>query len=79
MRSFVHQIIPAILGSASVAIAAESSSHSGLSPLTIAFLSFFGLVIVFQLIPGILLFISALKGVFGKRAARTETESDRPV
>lgn len=79
MRTLIHQIIPAILGSATAAVAAESASGSGTSPLTIIFLAFFGLVVAFQLIPGVILFISALKGVFGKRAAHTEAETNKPT
>lgn len=78
MRTLSSQIVPALLGSATVAAAAENTSSSGTSPLTILFLAFFALVIAFQLIPGVILFISALKGVFGKRVAHHEAETNKP-
>jgi hypothetical protein len=72
MRTFT------ILGSATAAVAAESTSGSGTSPLVILFLAFFALVVASQLIPGVILFVAALKGVFGKRVAHPEAETDKP-
>lgn len=77
MRTLTRQIVPAILGSATAAFAAENTSSSGTSPLTVLFLAFFALVVAFQLIPGVILFISALKGVFGKRTAPREAETHK--
>jgi hypothetical protein len=56
------------------ALAASSSEVKGTSILIILFLGFAALIIVFQFIPGLVLFVSMLKGLFThspKKAAET--------
>ena len=55
--------------SASTTFAANSANAvegSGFGLVTLAFLGFFALIIATQLIPGLTLFISGAKGIFGK-------------
>ncbi len=56
----------ALVGIASQALAASGGKTEGSSLLVILFLTFGALIVVFQLIPGVLLFVSMIKGLFGK-------------
>ncbi len=56
----------AFMGIASQALAAAGGKGEGSSILIILFLTFGALIIVFQLIPGVVLFVSMIKGLFGK-------------
>jgi hypothetical protein len=59
--------IIAVLGATtSLALAGESVEATGTSLLVFLFLGFGALIIVCQLIPGVLLFCSMLKGLFAK-------------
>jgi hypothetical protein len=59
--------IIAVLGTTtSLALAGESAEATGTSLLVFLFLGFGALIIVCQLIPGVLLFCSMLKGLFAK-------------
>lgn len=80
MRHVLQQIVPAFLGSATVAVAADGATTGGTSPLTIFFLVFFALIVAFQLVPGIMLFISVLRGVFSssRKRAVASGEDDKP-
>jgi hypothetical protein len=55
-----------IAASASTAFASGSAVGSGFGLMTLAFLGFFALIIATQLLPGLALFISGAKGIFGK-------------
>jgi len=46
------------------ALAADGSAAKGSSLLLILFLGFAALIVVFQFIPGLVLFFSMLKGIF---------------
>ena len=52
--------------SASTAFASASAEGSGFGFVTLAFLGFFALIIATQLLPGLTLFITGAKGIFGK-------------
>jgi len=52
--------------SASTAFASGAAEGSGFGLVTIAFLGFFALIIATQLLPGLTLFISGAKSIFGK-------------
>jgi hypothetical protein len=52
--------------SASTAFASTSAEGSGFGFVTLAFLGFFALIIATQLLPGLALFLSGAKGIFGK-------------
>jgi hypothetical protein len=56
--------VAALMGSATSVFAAPGGDNSGGGILLTAFLIFGALIIVFQLIPGIILFVSMLKGLF---------------
>jgi hypothetical protein len=56
----------ALIGIASRALAATGGKAEGSGVLIILFLAFGALIIVFQLIPGVVLFVSMVKGLFGK-------------
>ena len=55
-----------IAASASTAFASGAAEGSGFGLVTIAFLGFFALIIATQLLPGLALFLSGAKGIFGK-------------
>jgi len=65
----------ATLGWVTPAIAASDGIVKGSSILLILFLGFFALIIVFQFIPGLVLFFSMLKGLF-KAAPEKEHATD---
>ena len=56
--------ITALVASVTPALAAGGGGTEGISLLTALFLGFGALVIVFQLIPGLVLFAAMLKGLF---------------
>ena len=62
------------LASVTPAIAADGAVVKGSSFLLFLFLGFAALIIVFQFIPGLVLFATMLKGLFS-RASKKETES----
>jgi hypothetical protein len=73
MRTLMRTII-VTLASVAPALAAEGSLVKGSSILIILFLGFASLIIVFQFIPGLVLFVSMLKGLFTRspnKAAET--------
>lgn len=73
MRTLMRAVI-ITLASVAPALAAESSDVKGTSILLILFLGFAALIIVFQFIPGLVLFVSMLKGLFA-RAPKKATET----
>ena len=54
----------ALIGSASSVFAAQSGDYAGSGILLTAFLTFGALILVFQLIPGMILFFTMMKGLF---------------
>jgi hypothetical protein len=65
MRNKILIAVVAFIASASIAQAAAiTGSGSGLSPLMILLIGFGATIIVLQLIPGLFLLTSMLKGVF---------------
>jgi hypothetical protein len=68
-----------ILASVTTALAANGSVVKGSSILLILFLGFAALIIVFQFIPGLVLFATLLKSLFtGAPKKATETSSAKP-
>lgn len=65
-----------ILATAAPALAASGAESEGNGFLVTLFLAFGALILVCQLIPGVLLFASMLKGIFGRPAAE-ERETNR--
>jgi hypothetical protein len=69
--------ILALFGWVLPALAATGNVEKSSSILLILFLGFFALIIVFQFVPGLILFFSMLKGIFttaSKRAATTRNK-----
>ena len=62
-----------ILTSASTAFASSASEGSGTSLVTIAFLGFFALIVATQLIPGLALFVTGARSIFGKDSKHAGT------
>lgn len=58
-----------LLATCPAAFAASGAETEGNALLVTAFLAFGALIIVFQLIPGLALFVSMLKGLFTRPAA----------
>lgn len=75
--------LTAILALSSPALAASSADSEGNGLLVTLFLGFGALIIVFQLLPGLILFGSMLKGLFTKQAKETpamgSNSTDRTV
>jgi hypothetical protein len=71
MKNILKSALVVLLGSSTTALAAGSAETGGLSWMVILFLVFGGLILVFQLIPGFLLFLSMLKGFFSASSKDT--------
>jgi chromate transport protein ChrA len=68
-----------LLASVTTALAANSTVVKGSTFLLILFLGFAALIIVFQFIPGLVLFATMLKGLFSRAPKKeTETLSEKP-
>ncbi len=62
------------LASVAPAFAASGGEGRGISILLILFLGFAALIIVFQFIPGLVLFVTMIKGLF-TRAPKNDSET----
>jgi len=71
MRTLMRTVI-VTLASVAPALAANGSEVKGISILLILFLGFAALIIVFQFIPGLVLFVSMLKGLFTQSQKKSE-------
>ena len=67
-----------ILAATTSALAASGAETEGNGFLVTLFLAFGALIIAFQLVPGVLLFASMIKGLFSRPAAE-ESETNRSV
>ncbi len=70
MKNSLQSTIILLIASASPALASNGADSSGFSIMTILFLCFFGLIIATQLLPGLFLFITGIKSLFGKRSSQ---------
>jgi hypothetical protein len=78
MGTLMRTVIVIILASATTAHAADGSVVKGSAFLIILFLGFAALIIVFQFIPGLVLFATMLKSLFSRAPKKaTETLSDK--
>ena len=78
MGTFMRTVI-VILASVTTALAANGSEMKGSTFLLIFFLGFAALIIVFQFIPGLVLFVTMLKGLFTRAPKKAaETLSEKP-
>ncbi|RNC72735.1 MAG: hypothetical protein ED859_01880 [Desulfuromonadales bacterium] len=75
MKTMIYALL-AILASSTTVLAAGSAESEGNGFLVTLFLAFGALIIVFQLVPGLLLFGSMVKGLFIK-PAQGKAKSDR--
>ncbi len=66
MKKSLLSNITLLLASASSAFASNGAENTGLGLMTILFLGFFGLIVATQLLPGLLLFITGTRSLFGK-------------
>jgi len=76
MRTLMRALL-VTLASVAPALAADGSEMKGSTLLLILFLGFAALIIVFQFIPGLVLFVTMLKGLFTrepKKAAESVSE-----
>jgi hypothetical protein len=64
-----------VVGSASVAYAANAQSGEGAGILTYFFIGFFALIVVSQLVPAMILFVGMVKGLF-TRQGKTSVHND---
>jgi len=71
MRTLIRALIVTLV-SVAPALAANGSEVNGSSFLLILFLGFVALIIVFQFIPGLVLFASILRGLFTRIPKKAE-------
>lgn len=72
MKNLSNLLCFACLAAATPVLAADTPESSGFSPMVLAFFAFFGLILVMQLVPGVVLLFSMLKELLTsdkKRAA----------
>ena len=70
MKSFRNLVLAALLCSSSVAFASGGSGDGEGRLLVFVFLGFGALIIAFQMIPGLILFVSMIKEVFSRSARK---------
>jgi hypothetical protein len=67
MKTSLTSTITLIIASASTALASDGSAGAGISIMTLLFLGFFGLIVATQVLPGLFLFFTGTRSLFGKR------------
>ena len=81
MKNIFKIIFILLLFCSSTALAAGATGAKSMSLLTILFLAFGAVIIVFQAIPGLILFFSMIKGLFstapGKLGPASRDKSER--
>lgn len=70
MRNLTRHLLAAFFSSATAAFAAEGAAESGMSPLVVAFIAFFALILAFQSIPALMMLTSVLRDLFTQAAHR---------
>lgn len=75
MKTSLTSTITLLIASTSSAFASNGSDSAGLSIMTILFLGFFGLIVATQVLPGLFLFLTGTKSLFGK--SNSEVPSKR--
>lgn len=71
----MKMLITMMAGSASAAFAAVETQGEGMGVLAYAFIGFFALIVVVQLVPAMMLFVGLVKGLFS-RQAKTAVKTD---
>ncbi len=77
MKSTVKNTLLVFIGSISTAFAANGMENTEHSILLYLFLGFGALIIVFQAIPGLLLFVSMIKGLCTSKQTIEAKKSDK--
>ena len=67
----MRMLITMMAGSTSAAYAATSVQGEGMGILAYAFIGFFALIIVSQLVPATILFIGMVRGLFSAREKKS--------
>ncbi len=68
-------IVPMVMSTTSAAYAATSTQSEDAGILTYLFIGFFALIIVFQLVPAMILFVGMVKGLFAS-TEKTATKNN---
>lgn len=76
MRTLINAIL-VTLGWVAPALAANEGLAKGSSFLLLLFLGFFALIVVFQFIPGMVLLVSMLKGVFSSATRKEHAVNEK--
>jgi len=80
VKNLIRNLALACIVSASVvsvALAAPAADGQGGSLLLTLFIGFFALIVVFQLVPAVLLFIGIIKGLFSREHGVEQKSSNR--
>ncbi|MBT1071399.1 hypothetical protein [Pelotalea chapellei] len=72
-----YATIAALLVPATKALASGNAGEEGMSLFAAIFLAFAVLIVMFQLVPGVMLFVGMIKGIFSseKKAAESTSKS----
>ena len=76
IRNFVLGLFVA-LSLVSPSLAAAAADTQGGSLLLTLFIGFFALIVVFQLVPAVLLFVGIIKGLFSREHGAEQKSSNR--
>ncbi len=76
MKATVRNTLLSLLGSSSMAFAAGGPETEGSGFLLALFLGFGALIILFQTIPGLILFGSMMKGIFSAFTSKATKATD---
>ena len=74
MKNTLRNTLIALIAFSSSAYAAGSGAGEG-SLLLSLFIGFFALIVVFQLVPAVILFVGIVKGLVGKDSKNVETSN----
>ena len=66
MKNLIRNTLMALTAMTTPAFSATGAGDQGSSFLLTLFIGFFALIIVFQLVPAVLLFVGMIKGLFAR-------------
>jgi len=75
MKNTLRNTLIALITFSSSAFAAGNNDAGGGSLLLSLFIGFFALIVVFQLVPAVILFVGIAKGLFSKDSKKIETSN----
>ncbi len=76
IRNFVSMLLVSVSLATSSSAASASDTQGG-SLLLMLFIGFFALIVVFQLVPAVLLFVGIIKGLFSHEHGVEQKNSNR--